>query len=66
MPVTRPLVTVPGADGQDKNGWHSGFLKSSERAEPSYYRVHLDKYDGSVELTASTRRGNAVTPPKRT
>jgi putative alpha-1,2-mannosidase len=65
-PATGPLVTVPGADGQGKNGWRSGFLNSSEYAEPGYHRVHLDKHDVSVELTASTRRGNAVTHPKRT
>jgi predicted alpha-1,2-mannosidase len=57
MPTTGPLVTVPGADGQDKSGWRSRFSKSSERAEPGYYRVHLDKHDVSVELTASTRVG---------
>ena len=34
MPTTGPLVTVPGADGQDKSGWRSRFSKSSERAEP--------------------------------
>jgi hypothetical protein len=39
---------------------------SGQLVEPGYYRVHLDKHYGSVELKASTRRGNAVTPPKRT
>lgn len=50
-------MTAPGVDGQDKNGWRSGFLKSSERAGPGYYRVHLYKHEVSVELTASTRVG---------
>ena len=50
-------MTAPGDDGQDASGWRSSFSKDSQRAEPGYYRVHLDKYNVSVELTASTRVG---------
>ncbi|OHB82849.1 MAG: hypothetical protein A2V98_14685 [Planctomycetes bacterium RBG_16_64_12] len=57
MPATGPLVTVPGPDGQDATGWRSRYSKNSQRAEPGYYRVHLDKYDVSVELTATPRVG---------
>ncbi len=57
MPATGPLVTFPGEDGQDATGWRSRFSKQSEHAEPGYYRVHLDKYDSLVELTATARVG---------
>lgn len=57
MPATGPLVTVPGADGQDQTGWRSRFAKDSEQAAPGHYRVRLDKYDITVELTATTRVG---------
>jgi putative alpha-1,2-mannosidase len=57
MPATGPLATVPGPDGQDETGWRSRYSKSHQRAEPGYYCVHLDKYDISVELTATPRVG---------
>lgn len=57
MPTTGSLVTDPGEDGQDAEGWRSRFSKATEKAKPGYYRVHLEKYAITVELTATTRVG---------
>ncbi len=50
MPVTGKVSTKESAYG-------SPFSKSSEKASPGYYRVKLDKYDVTVELTATQRAG---------
>ena len=57
MPTTGALVTTAGAENQSAVGWRSSYVKKSERAEPGYYSVYLDKYSTGVELTATTRAG---------
>ena len=44
-----------GADGEP--GYRSPFRKETEEASPGYYKVHLDKGDIGVELTATDRVG---------
>ena len=41
----------------DQDGYRSTFSHADEHAEPGDYRVHLDRYDTDVELTATTRTG---------
>ncbi|MBZ0273400.1 GH92 family glycosyl hydrolase [bacterium] len=38
-------------------GYRSGFRHASEEARPGYYRVHLDRYDITVESTATPLTG---------
>lgn len=56
MPTTGDLQLEPGTiDNQD--GFHSKFSHENEFAEPAYYKVLLDKYQITAELTASDRVG---------
>jgi len=57
MPATGELTLEPGGAGASSGGYHSRFSHESERAEPGYYRVHLDDYGIEAELTASDRVG---------
>ncbi len=57
MPVTgRPQLDHGTADDPD-SGYASRFDKSTERAEPGWYAVHLDDYGVEVQLTATERSG---------
>jgi putative alpha-1,2-mannosidase len=55
MPTVGPTRWNNGADG--KPGYRSHFAHSSEKAEPGYYKVQLDDYAVTAELTATTRSG---------
>jgi predicted alpha-1,2-mannosidase len=55
MPLTGLGYMNNGADG--RSGYRSRFSKSSEVAEPGYYRVFLDDHKVDVELTATPRAG---------
>ena len=55
MPTTGETRWNNGADG--KPGYGSHFKHSSETAEPGYYKVALDDYSITAELTATTRAG---------
>lgn len=57
MPTAGKLQLNPGTADNPKNGFRSAFRKETEKAEPDYYRVHLDDDDIEVELTTSTRVG---------
>ena len=53
-----PMMPTTGEVGStDQDGYRSTFSHANEQAEPGYYRVHLDRYDTDVELTATTRTG---------
>ena len=54
MPTTKAIFNN-GADG--KEGYKSKFSHDNERAEPGYYKVHLDETNIDVELTVSKRSG---------
>jgi len=55
MPTTGSTRWNNGSDG--KPGYGSQFKHSSEKAEPGYYKVVLDDYAVTAELTATTRVG---------
>jgi predicted alpha-1,2-mannosidase len=55
MPTVGPTRWNNGSDG--KPGYGSHFSHKSEKAEPGYYKVQLDDYGVTTELTATTRVG---------
>lgn len=55
MPSTGETRWNNGSDG--KPGYGSHFKHSSEQAEPGFYKVALDDYSITAELTATTRAG---------
>ncbi|MBK7213079.1 MAG: GH92 family glycosyl hydrolase [Bacteroidales bacterium] len=55
MPTTGETRWNNGSDGQA--GYRSQFKHSSEKASPGYYKVVLDDYNVTAELTATTRVG---------
>ncbi|TPG66359.1 GH92 family glycosyl hydrolase [Hymenobacter nivis] len=57
MPTTGALRVTPGElDGPD-TGYRSPFDRKNQVAEPGYYKVLLDKYRITAELTATKRVG---------
>ena len=46
-----------GDENNPLSGYRSAFSKTTERAQPGYYRVRLDDYGIQAELTATTRCG---------
>lgn len=57
MPSVGELKLNPGVAGDPSSGFRSGFSHDNEVAEAGYYKVKLDKYDITAELTATTRVG---------
>jgi predicted alpha-1,2-mannosidase len=57
MPTTGKIQTVPGTLDNPESGYRSRFDKDSEHAEPGYYRVILQDYGITAELTATERVG---------
>lgn len=57
MPTTGLLKVKPGAVDTPGNGYRSHFDRKNEHAEPGYYRVLLDDYHITAELTATKRVG---------
>ncbi|MGZ2369718.1 GH92 family glycosyl hydrolase [Ancylomarina sp. YFZ004] len=55
MPVTS--LNEPTSENLEAKNRLSTFSHKSETVQPSYYSVHLDKYNIDVELTASERVG---------
>lgn len=55
MPTTGETRWNNGSDG--KSGYGSHFKHSSESSEPGYYKVFLDDYAITAELTTTTRVG---------
>jgi len=57
MPVTGELKVKPGVLEDPNSGYRSSFNRENEQAEPGYYKVLLDDYGITAELTATKRVG---------
>lgn len=57
MPTTGVLQLNPGTADNTKKGFRSTFSHDNETAQAGYYKVKLDDYNITAELTASTRVG---------
>jgi len=57
MPTTGELVLEPLKTEENDKGFYSTFSHENEVASPGYYKVGLEKYDITAELTASDRVG---------
>ena len=57
MPTTGPVHVKPGDLDQEDSGYRSHFDPKNQVAEPGYYKVLLDKYGITAELTATKRVG---------
>ena len=57
MPTTGILKTVPGDLEGKQAGYRSKFDRKNQVAEPGYYKVLLDDYGITAELTATKRVG---------
>lgn len=57
MPTTGKLNLEPGNAKEPKSGYHSLFSHSTEQAIPGYYKVKLEDYKITAELTATERVG---------
>ena len=57
MPATGVLKTIPGELDKPGSGYRSHFDRKNEKAEPGYYKVLLDDYNITAELTATKRVG---------
>lgn len=57
MPTVGRLQLNPGTAADPGSGFRSPFSHSNETATAGYYKVLLDKYKITAELTASTRVG---------
>ena len=57
MPTTGELVLDPLKTENGTKGFYSKFSHDKETASPGYYKVELDSYDITAELTASERVG---------
>ena len=57
MPATGPLQVKPGILENTDSGYRSPFDTKNETAEAGYYKVLLDKYNVTAELTATKHVG---------
>lgn len=57
MPTTGPIKVRPGALDTPGTGYRSYFNRKNQVAEPGYYKVLLDDYGVTAELTATKRVG---------
>jgi len=57
MPTTGTLKTKPGELEGTNTGYRSKFDRKNQVAEPGYYKVLLDDYQITAELTATKRVG---------
>ncbi|NQX86106.1 MAG: glycoside hydrolase family 92 protein [Flavobacteriaceae bacterium] len=57
MPTTGQLVLDPLNTKNGTKGFYSKFSHDKETASPGYYKVELERYDITAELTASDRVG---------
>jgi predicted alpha-1,2-mannosidase len=55
MPTNGKLITTPGELENPDLGYRSRFQKESEIAQPGYYKVDLEDYGISAELTSTKR-----------
>ena len=57
MPATGKLKVNAGSQDNHMGGYSSLYRKDKEFVSAGYYKVHLERYDIDVELTASERVG---------
>ncbi|SFO96600.1 alpha-1,2-mannosidase, putative [Chitinophaga sp. YR627] len=57
MPTTGKLLLNPGTATNPETGYRSTFSHDNEVAEADYYKVKLDKYNITAELTTTNRVG---------
>ncbi|MGI4805926.1 MAG: GH92 family glycosyl hydrolase, partial [Janthinobacterium lividum] len=57
MPTVGQLKLNPGTAAQPNSGYRSRFSHENETAAANYYKVKLDDYNITAEMTASTRVG---------
>lgn len=57
MPAVGPLKLNPGVAGVPGSGFRSAFSHTNETAEANYYKVKLDDYNITAELTTTARVG---------
>jgi predicted alpha-1,2-mannosidase len=57
MPTTGELKVKPGGLDTPNSGYRSHFDRKNQVAEPGYYKVLLDDYNITAELTATKRVG---------
>ncbi len=57
MPTVGKLKLNPGTANQPRSGYRSTFSHANESAEAGYYKVKLDSYNITAELTATNRVG---------
>lgn len=57
MPTVGKLKLNPGTANQPGSGYRSSFSHANETAEAGYYKVKLDSYNVTAELTATSRVG---------
>jgi predicted alpha-1,2-mannosidase len=57
MPTTGELKVKPGELEDTNSGYRSKFDRKQEQAEPGYYKVLLEDYGITAELTATKRVG---------
>ena len=57
MPTIGRLTLEPGDKSKPGSGYHSQFSHKNEVTEPGYYKVLLDDYGVTAEVTASDRVG---------
>ncbi|HEX5024958.1 MAG TPA: glycoside hydrolase domain-containing protein, partial [Agriterribacter sp.] len=57
MPTAGPLQVKPGELENPSSGYRSRFDRKNQVAEPGYYKVLLDDYGITAELTATKRVG---------
>lgn len=55
MPTIGPLQLNPGTADNTKSGFRSSFSHGNEKVEANYYKVKLDDYNITAELTTTTR-----------
>ena len=55
MATTGELITIPGLLEEPDKGYRSRFTKENEVASPGFYRVFLDDYGVTAELTSTPR-----------
>jgi len=57
MPTIGKLKLNPGTSGDSHSGYRSAFSHNSEVSAANYYKVKLDDYNITAELTTTTRVG---------
>ncbi len=57
MPTLGKLELKPGESTKTENGFNSKYSHKTEISQPAYYKVKLDDYNITAELTATERVG---------